>query len=150
MSTGILNEIWAGNLEACNISEMSAVPQLLASLIALPVECFRLKDLSRFPSATASFAGEEVLPGASLADVLFEECGVEVTDETIVYIEADSVRAETARCPEVLGQLIGDVIVKLATDTSSKAVPSAPGHEDQLSQIVSGGMSRFGRLQLAQ
>lgn len=150
MSTGILKEIWAGNLEARNISEMSAVPQMLASLIALPVVCFRLKDVSDLPSATASFAGTEVLSGASLADVLFEECGVEVTDETIVYIEADGVRKEAARCPEALGQLIGDVIVKLASDTASKTLPIAPRHEDQLTQIVSGGMSRLGRLQLAQ
>lgn len=101
-------------MEICEGSNHSPVARMLSSLLSVPTVCFTSKLDHEGMTACACIAGEEVMPGASLADVLFEEFEIEVSDDTVIYIESAAMNQAKDYSAETLGQAIGDILVKLA------------------------------------
>lgn len=71
----------------------------------------------------ASYGGCDVLPGANLADVLDQELGLEITEDTIVLVEPRGLSDAPAYCSRELGEKLGALLVALAG-----TAPSAPLH----------------------
>ena len=102
-------------MEICEAPDQSPVARMLSSLLSVPTLCFTSKLDQDGMTACAYIAGDEVLPGASLADVLFEEFEIEVSDDTVIYIESAAMNQAKDFSAETMGQAIGDLLVKLAT-----------------------------------
>ncbi len=110
----IIEHIWSDTLELREGKDFPPLANILSSLLAAPMICFTTRACGSAAHPIVSYAGNEVLPGTSLADVLFEEFSLEINDQTIVLIEhSDIGNAETLSSRE-LGQALGQVLVELA------------------------------------
>jgi hypothetical protein len=125
MTQSVLEHVWSNQMEICESSEQSPVARMLSSLLSVPTVCFTSKLDHNGMTAYACIAGEEVMPGASLADVLFEEFEIEVSDDTVIYIESAAMNQAKEYSAETLGQTIGNILVKLA-------VPDHTGNPDRV------------------
>lgn len=114
MTIGILDHVWSGSFELENPENMSPIAGMFSSLLAAPILCFvsDVSDSKLTPGAWV--AGEEVYPGASLADILCEEFDIEITDETIVYVEPSEMRDIEALSNEAVKEAISNVLISLA------------------------------------
>lgn len=136
----ILEYIWGDRLEVRVGENLPPLAAVLSSLLAAPMICFTTKQngaTSMHP--TVSVGGQEVMPGATLADVLFEEFGIEISDETIVLIEPLSGPDAPALTSQQFGQSLGQILVELAElgqPTSEKA--SSPSAHALTSQMAHG------------
>lgn len=122
MQGAILDQIWSGTIERKDLSEMSEIAQMLSSLLVAPVACFSSDtvDVRRKPFAWV--ASQEVFPGASLADVLYEELDVEVSEDTVIYLEPASLREANT----VPGDAMSDAICKLLANLANTRGEKAP------------------------
>ena len=110
----LIEHIWSGTLTLCEGADLPPIAVILGSLLAAPMVCFTTRAGGPSMRAFVSYAGHEVLPSASLADVLFEEFGVEISDQTIVLIQPLCMSdTKTFSSPD-LGQSLGQILVELA------------------------------------
>ncbi|MGB7317135.1 MAG: hypothetical protein WBC85_04135 [Planktotalea sp.] len=114
MSVDIMEHIWSDTMELRQGSELSPLARLLTSLLAAPTICFTTKAGGDAATPLATCAGDEVLPGASLADVLYQEFGIEMSDETIVFIEPCKMSNADYFSGKELGHALGNILVELA------------------------------------
>lgn len=142
MAENILEHVWSNQIAICDRRDQSPVARMLCSLLTVPTVCFTSKLDQECETACVFIAGEEIMPGASLADVLFEELEIEVSDDTVIYIESTAMNQARDYSAKTLGQTIGDILVKLASpDQMSGDVEIVPAglalspraHEEQLS-----------------
>ncbi|MDF3414840.1 hypothetical protein HKX54_10275 [Sulfitobacter sp. M57] len=110
----IVEHIWSNTLELREPANLPPLSSILASLLAAPMVCFASKGAGLGKRPIVSYAGDEVLPGASLADVLFEEFGIEICDRTIVLIEPVEMGDTEGLSSQSLGQALGQVLVDLS------------------------------------
>lgn len=108
----ILEHIWSGTLEQRTAAEFSPLARIFSSLLAAPTLCLTAQGAGKAP--IASFGGQEVMPGASLADVLDQELGIEITDETIVLVEPREMSEAASYSGQELGQTLGALLVALS------------------------------------
>lgn len=110
----IVEHIWSNTLELRDPTNLPPLGSILASLLASPMICFTTKETRTGARPVVSYAGDEVLPSASLADVLFEEFGIEICDRTIVLIEPSEIGGVHTMSSQDLGQALGQVLVDLS------------------------------------
>lgn len=110
----IIEHIWSDTLVLREGGDRPPLADILSSLIAAPMICFTIKTGCPASRAFVSYAGDEVLPGASLADVLFEEFGIEVSDQTVVLVEPPRKTNTPRISSDDLGQALGQILVELA------------------------------------
>lgn len=110
----IVEHIWSDTLELREATNLPPLGNILASLLAAPMICFTTKEGNAEAYPVVSYAGDEVLPSASLADVLFEEFGIEICDRTIVLIEPSEKGRAAPLSSQDLGQALGQVLVDLS------------------------------------
>jgi hypothetical protein len=120
----IIEHIWSDTLERRDGANLPPLGTILNSLLAAPMICFTTKEGGPDAQPVVSYAGDEVLTGASLADVLFEEFGIEICDRTIVLIEPSEASRADALSSQDLGQALGQVLVDLSKLSMSKAATS--------------------------
>jgi hypothetical protein len=110
----IIEHIWSNTLELRKERELPPLAAVLNSLLAVPMICFTTRTGVPEAHAFVSYACDEVLPGVSLADVLFEEFEIEICDQTIVLVQPISTSDADPISSEDLGQALGQVLVELA------------------------------------
>jgi hypothetical protein len=123
----LLEQIWSDVLEERTNLNGSPISYLLTALIAAPV--LSLVDTSSTASSEpiVSYGGHEVLPGASLADVLLEEMGIEIDETTVVLVERKSNPGETRGSTEELGRAVGQILLELSMmDSGTKTSGDLP------------------------
>lgn len=121
MTHTLLEHVWSDTFQVKQVSELSPAARILAPLLAAPTLCFTSDMFPTSLTAVATYAGTEVMPGATLADVLFEEHGIEATDDTIIYIEPTELGQAAQPTSDELGWIIGQVLVNLANPTNLAA-----------------------------
>lgn len=129
MTQKLLEHIWSDNFEVRDASEISLVAQILKPILAAPILCCTSEMFPTSRTAIATYAGTEVMPGATLADVLFEEHGIETSDDTIIYIEPVELGSGPAPSSEEMGWIIGQVLLNLVrpdAEISADATPTMP------------------------
>ena len=123
MRSDLMGHIWGGRLEFCADPCNTPLGRILSSLLASPITRFTVAvedaDLTPF----AIYAGEEIISGASLADVLDQEFGLDLEDDAIVLIEPCAQPTLTPTCPVQLGHHIGHIIVSLAQSERDGTAP---------------------------
>ena len=110
----IIEYIWSDTLTLREKSNLPPLAKILDSLLAAPMICFTTKSGGPAARPIVCYAGDEVLSGTSLADVLFEEFGIEISDRTIVLIEASDVSGAKSLSSQDLGEALGQVLVDLS------------------------------------
>lgn len=123
----LLEQIWSDALEERTNLNRSPISYLLTSLLAAPV--LSLVDTSSTARSEpfVSYGGYEILPGASLADVLLEEMGIEIDETTVVLVEHNSSPGETRGSTEELGRTVGRILLELSMmDSGAKASADLP------------------------
>lgn len=110
----ILEHVWSGTIERRDVAELSPLAQILSSLLAAPTLCLITQAGKKGLKPFASYGGCEVMPGASLADVLDEELGIEISDETIVLVEPRAMSDADYYSGKELGQVLGSLLVDLS------------------------------------
>jgi len=110
----ILEHIWSETLDLREGADLPPLASILSSLLAAPMICFTTRMGGANARPTVSFAGAEVMPGATLADVLFEEFAIEISDETIVLIEPLTMTDAKPLTGQELGQSLGEILVELS------------------------------------
>lgn len=134
MSHNILEHIWSSQVELSDISRGSPVAHMLSSLLTVPTLCFTTRYNPSETTAFACVAGAEVMPGATLADVLCEEFDIDVSDETVIYFEAESIRDAKDYSADMVGKLIGNILVSLASEDPEKAQCRVPTDKGAISR----------------
>ena len=136
MNGAILDQIWSGTIERKDPSEMSEIAQMLSSLLVAPVACFASDtvDVRRTPAAWV--AAEEVFPGASLADILYEELDINLADDTIVYLESTAMRERDW----VSGDAMNDAVCKVLA-----GLANTRGEQNALNPKIRNSLTRAGR-----
>ena len=109
-----IEHIWSETLNLREKTNLTALASILDSLLAAPMICFTTKAGGPTARPIVSYAGDEVLPGTSLADVLFEEFGIEISDDTIVLIDPTDISDANGLSSQELGQELGQVLVELS------------------------------------
>jgi hypothetical protein len=114
MRSELMGHIWGKRLEFCTDPCSTPLGRILSSLLASPITRFTVEVEDADLTPVAIYAGEEVISGASLADVLEQEFGLDLEEGAIVLIEPCAPLASTPPCPVALGHQIGHIIVSLA------------------------------------
>lgn len=133
MNGAILDQIWSGAMERRDPSDMSEIAQILSSLLVAPVACFASDTIDGRRAPAAWVAAEEVFPGASLADILFEELDIEVSDDTIIYLEPTTMRDSETVSGNALSDAICKVLAGLA-NTKGEGTTLKEQHSDPLTR----------------
>tara|TARA_R110001606_G_scaffold251783_2_gene399750 strand:- start:579 stop:878 length:300 start_codon:yes stop_codon:yes gene_type:complete len=76
------------------------------------------------------YAGEEIIPGATVADVMEQEFGLDLSEDAIILVETRSPAGSDQISPEQLGQSIGNIIVSLASFEQKSALMGAAFTDD--------------------
>jgi len=107
----LLEQIWSEAIEARPPEAMSPLARLLGALLTVPV--VTLVSHADGDRPHALMESDELLPGASLGDVLAEELGLDVPRDAVVLIEpvafADAEAFSGAALGEELGRVLSDI-----------------------------------------
>ena len=120
MRSTLVEQIWNNSLHACQDDSISPLARMLQSLLPHPVACFYSTSGYGVDEPIAMYGLEEVLPGATLADILDQECGIEISDDTIVLVESAKMRNAPHVCAQKMGQAMGNILVSLAKFEESR------------------------------
>jgi hypothetical protein len=108
----VLGQIWSNLVEPRALQDMSPLAQVLEAVLKVPTA--GLVALSGLAEPVAFFEGEELIPGASLGDVLYEEMGLDVTPGSVVLIEPEKFADADAYSGKEIGQYLGTILMDLA------------------------------------
>lgn len=120
----ILEVVWDSGTFLHVEQDLPPVAGLLNSLLAAPVVALSTGLAGGDQRALALMAGTEVMPGASLADVLFEEFSVEISEGTVVLVLPDNGGPAEGASSQEMGTVLGEILVQVSG-------LSASGHYDK-------------------
>jgi hypothetical protein len=121
----ILEHVWSGTVERRDAAQLSPLARLLTSLLAAPTLCLTSQAGAENAKPFASYGGYQVLPGASLADVLDEELGIEISDETIVLFEPRAMSDAAQFTSKELGEMLGALLVDISGIEQGQAMAAS-------------------------
>jgi len=119
MQLTVLDHIWANALASPERALLSPVPDLLGKVTQYPVFALSTTLEASSHKAIAAYADEELVAGASLADLLSVECNIDVPDEAIVYIETAALASYRNLGTARIANLMGQLVLKLATRSAT-------------------------------
>ncbi len=131
----VIGQIWGGDLSEDGEQQGSPLAGLLGSLMDVPVVTLCSEAAMLRP--IAMMEETEVLPGASLGDVLAEELSIEVPFGALVLIQPKGF----AKSQDLSGQKLGEILGHIILDMSQGAhVATAPegGIEHTLRDLAMG------------
>jgi hypothetical protein len=111
---GILENVWSEGASLRLGQELPPLAKMLDRLVSPGVVALTLPKHSPTSIPFAVTAGTEVLPGASLADVLYEEFSTEVEPDTIVLFLPDQGECGATSRSDEMGYLLGTILVQLS------------------------------------
>ncbi|MGR3508432.1 MAG: hypothetical protein ACU0CQ_17215 [Sulfitobacter sp.] len=146
MRSELMEHIWGNRLELTEAHSVSPLGRILNSLLAAPLTRFIIHGRDDQCAPFAMYAGEEIIPGATVADVMEEEFGLDLNEDAIILFEARSAVGTDQTSPEQLGRSIGNIIVSLASFEQKSAL-SGDGFTDADWAVRSLGNTgnRFGK-----
>lgn len=110
----LLERIWADKISFVDDGNASPISLMLKSLLAAPVVSFVDHSPSTGATPFVCYGGYEILPGASLADVMLEELGVEIDESSVVLFEPKSHLNAVWDSADDLGRTVGRILVDLS------------------------------------
>lgn len=113
MSVDVMEVIWSESFQMQEEARLSPLASLVSSIMSVPTVCISCAG-TEDGVPLALYADQEVMAGASLADILFEEHGVEISDDTVVLFEPRGPSNATPVPGMDLGGVLGEVLVTLA------------------------------------
>lgn len=105
---GILERVWNPSAELYLENGSAQFVEMLETLLAVPLVAIYDTSKEARQEPLAVFADTEVMPNASLADVLYEERGISVDEDAVVLFIPSAIACEAVaeRLAAVLSQLI--------------------------------------------
>lgn len=135
-SNTVIGQIWGGDLsEDCNAQE-APLAGLLGSLMDVPV--VTLSSEAKMERPIAMMEETEVLPGATLGDVLAEELSIEVPFGALVLIQPKSFAKSQDLSGQKLGEILGHIILEMTQRTHAVA-GGAPEDSEHLQDLAVDG-----------
>lgn len=116
----LLEQIWGDAIECRAPSDMSPLAKLLSALLTVPTVA--LVSHAGGARAHALMESAELLPGASLGDVLAEELGIDIPHDAVVLIEPVASAEAEEISGHALGQQLGHILVELASTGHSPLI----------------------------
>lgn len=109
----LLEQIWSEAIELRQPGQMSPLAGLLGTLLTVPTVTLVSHGGAERPFAMME--GAELLPGASLGDILAEELGIDVPRDAVVLIEPAAFADAEEFSGSELGQKLGNVLMDIAS-----------------------------------
>lgn len=108
----LLEQIWGEALELRRPEDISPLARLLGALLTVPT--ITLVSHHGTVRPCAMMEGTELLPGASLGDILSEELGLDVPQDAVVLIEPVEFADAKEFSGTDLGQELGRILMDIA------------------------------------
>ncbi len=118
-NSALLEQIWSEMIEARQPEDMSPLARLLGALLSVPMITLVSRGAGDRPFALME--GDELLPGASLGDILAEELGMDVPRDAVVLIEPVAFADAQSFSGHALGEELGRVLTDIAACASAPA-----------------------------
>ena len=128
MTNDIMEHLWSGAFERREPAELSPLAVILSTLLAAPMVCFASAVPDGDAAPFALYADTEVMPGATLADVLFQEFNIDLGDDVVIYIEPREMGGAEHYSSDALGQSLGNILVNLAGTPKNDVTGSGVAH----------------------
>lgn len=116
----LLEQIWSDAIEVRAPDEMSPLARLLEALLTVPTVALVCHGGGTRPYAMME--GVDLLPGASLGDVLAEELGAYVPRDAVVLVEPVGFADAESVSGHELGQELGRILMELASVGASPLI----------------------------
>ncbi|MGE4326594.1 MAG: hypothetical protein AB7E21_10860 [Pseudodonghicola sp.] len=116
----LLEQIWGDAIEYRAPADMSPLAKLLSALLTVPTVA--LVSHAGVARAHALMESAELLPGASLGDVLVEELGIDIPHDAVVLIEPVASAEAEEVSGNALGQDLGHILIELASTGHSPLI----------------------------
>ncbi|SFE85219.1 hypothetical protein SAMN04488523_11142 [Sulfitobacter brevis] len=140
MTKDIMEHLWSGAFERREAVELSPLAVILSTLLAAPMVCFASAAPNSDAAPFALYAGTEIMPGATLADVLFQEFDIDLGDDVVIYIEPRAMGEAEHYSSDALGLSLGNILVNLAgtpkIDASAADVARAVAHRQTAHRLA--------------
>lgn len=133
---GLIAQIWGGDLTEDKDSMGSPLAGLLGSLMDVPV--ITLTSDATMQRPIAVMEETEVLPGASLGDVLSEELGIDVPYGVLVLIQPAGFAKSKDLSGQQLGEILGHIILEMTQGVHSVDATGEERAEDLMRVAMSG------------
>lgn len=134
--SGLIGQIWGGTLTVEAEQGASPLAAVLGSLMDVPVVTLASDVEKTRPFAVMEET--EVLPGASLGDVLAEELSIDIPYGALVLVQPKDFTKAQDLSGQKLGEIIGHIILEMAQGVHSVEGGSADLAQRALSgQMVS-------------
>jgi hypothetical protein len=126
----LLELIWSGAVASRDANSMSPLARVLDALLVVPTIALVSSGVHHHPVAMVE--GNELLPGATLGDVLTEELGIHVPRDAIVLIEPVAMADATEVSGAGLGRDLGNILMSMASMPLESVVrhPGSPAVSD--------------------
>ncbi len=113
----IVEQIWGGDISEAQVSAVTPLEGLLASVVNVPVVTLTSRLEGSRPYALLE--SSEVLPGVSLGDILSEELSLEVPFGALILVQPKDFSDVKDYSGQKLGEMLGMIILDMAKDASS-------------------------------
>ncbi len=110
--TKLIAHIWNGDIALEDASKVSPLTGLLGSLLNIPV--ITVSCNAELAKPFALLESDEIVPGASLGDVLSEELSVDVPYGALVLVQPQEFSRQRDYTSAELGEILGGVILDMA------------------------------------
>lgn len=120
----LLEQIWEGAITVRSPDGMSPLARLLGALLTVPLVTLVGEDGGARPLALMET--DELLPGASLGDVLAEELGLDVPRDAVVLIEPVAFADARSFSGRALGEELGRILADIAACADLPAAGPEP------------------------
>ncbi len=135
----LLELIWGGAVASRGTNSMSPLARVLGALLVVPTIALVSSGDHHHPVAMVE--GNELLPGATLGDILSEELGIHVPSGAIILIEPVVMADATEVSGADLGRDLGKILMSMASMPIESVVRhlGAPAVGDVLGRYPSQG-----------
>lgn len=143
----LLELIWSEAIELRQPDQRSPLARLLTELVTVPAITLVAHGGADRPFAMME--GTELLPGASLGDILTEELGIDVPRDAVVLIEPSAFADAEVFSGSELGQQLGDVLTDIASSVTGRMIRAEPLRDSRAAAETLGRrplIRDFGRL----
>jgi len=128
----VIGQIWGGELSEDQEAKGAPLAGLLGSLMDVPV--VTLSSEAKMQRPIAMMEETEVLPGATLGDVLAEELSIEVPFGALVLIQPKDFSKSQDLSGQKLGEILGHIILEMSQGTH------VDGADDMSGMVLGGQM----------
>ena len=125
----LLGQIWDGDIEQRKVEDMSPLGRVLGAFLSVPTVSLVATKGRTVPEALIEWI--ELMPGATLGDVLSEELGIHVPRGSVILIEPVDFCPSPEYFGKELGNTLGNVLIDIANsvDLPDQIIKSDQGKD---------------------